>query len=104
MHIGGALAERAEHLPPHAGELLCKAEEDGARSRVRDVRMMRRIQLPSVALVVGVHAARPMVHTPPVAVKHPRLPVARGAEVVAGGYFKEAMTTNDKNETRTGQN
>ena len=62
VHIGGALAERAEHLPPHAGELLCKAEEDGARSGVRDVRMMRRIQLPSVALVAGVHAASPMVH------------------------------------------
>ena len=42
---------------------------------------MRRIQLPSVALVAGVHAAGPMVHTPPALIKHPRLPVARGAEV-----------------------
>ena len=51
VHIGGALAERAEHLPPHAGELLRKAEEDGACSGVRDVRMVRLIQSPSVALV-----------------------------------------------------
>ena len=56
-----------------------KAEEDGARSGVRDVRMMRRIQRPSVALVAGVHAAGPMVHTPPALIKHPRLPVACGA-------------------------
>ena len=40
VHIGGALAERAKHLPPHAGELLRKAEEDGACSGVRDVRMI----------------------------------------------------------------
>ena len=41
------------------------------------MRMMRRIQLPSVALVAGVHVASPMVHTPPLIIEHPRLPVAR---------------------------
>ena len=91
MHIGGALAERAKHLPPHAGELLRKAKEDGARSGVHDVRVMRLIQLPSVALVAGVHAASPMVHTPPVAIEHPRLPVARGAEVHRLAIMQGAM-------------
>ena len=30
VHIGGALAECAEHMPPHAGEFLRKAAEDRA--------------------------------------------------------------------------
>jgi hypothetical protein len=53
--------------------------------------MMCRIQLSSVALVVGVYVASPMVHTPPLVIEHPRLPVARGAEVHRLAIMQGAM-------------
>ena len=49
--------------------------------RVANARMMRLIRLSSVALVGSVHIVGPMVNTPTVSREHPRLPVARWAEV-----------------------
>ena len=55
-----------------------KGAQRGPR-RVRDVRMMRRIQLPSQRGARSPCARRwsDVVHTPPALLKHPRLPVTR---------------------------